>query len=73
MACRALLEEDRHYKEKRKKCAVLLFFLGVTFAKMFSLRIFASVGVKIFFEKYLLTNERLKVYGKFACKVSMVP
>ena len=26
-----------------------------------------------FFEKYLLTNERLKVYGKFACKVSMVP
>ena len=48
VACRALLEEDRHYKEKRKKCAVLLFFLGVTFAKMFSLRIFASVGVKIF-------------------------
>ena len=48
VACRALLEEDRHYKEKRTKCAVLLFFLGVTFAKMFSLRIFASVGVKIF-------------------------
>ena len=60
-------------RKKEKSAQSCCFFLGLLLQRCFSLRIFASVGVKIFLKKYLLTNELLKVYGKFACKVSMVP
>ena len=64
--------EDRHYKEKKgEKCAVLLFALGVTFAKML---FFSNIDpfFKVFLKKTsveqwffrILVQEFLKIFLK---------
>ena len=57
---------------KKKVRSLVVFSWGYFCKDVFTQDICKCWG-QDFFEKYLLTNERLKVYGKFACKVSMVP